>query len=792
MPDCHRKCIARIGFFAALTVILTVFPNAAAFAITMDGEIAADAHWTKTDSPVVVAVPDLKIAPGTTLTIDAGVTVRLSGKITAYGAIVAGGTSAEPVVFEAMDPASGWDGISFARIDCADPLSLNVIQYAVLKDLRTGLGVDRQSLSLENSDVTIATSGNFALRAVNDNSALCPGPWAELHVLGNSLAFTSSYSGADGIRAVSIEGMSAHVADNVMTLSFTGEARSADAIYAGVGTGAPFVAQISGNVIDAAADGEFTDFLFGIRYADPAAVGTVAGNTVSLSAKNEIRGLVLNGNAAIGNDVTAISDSDANFSPEIDLIGIESRSDDPNAVIADNRVSLSSPDKRYAIALFCQSGLIENNRLIANLSGPGGYAIGIMQQYGSAILLNNSILLTGSEYVSLYGGFFPASSDGDTLMFSGNVMEASGASAKTQGIFVSPSYEGIIDNSYNLLYGFTTDYNGVVAGEGDIYNDPLFSDLQTLELSPDSPALAGTSPIGADPSVATAALPTEPVPPPPAETQTVFDPAPISESAPEPTPQEPAPAPSASPEPVSEPVPEPAPQPAPAPLPPETPVIVTNNGVDFTTAADRILISGTADPLSVSLYVNNAEDGVAYAPGETSWSYAGSLELGVNTFTVFSKDAAGLVSSTATIQVTRADVTPPTIVSVFPVAGARNVGISSSITVSFFEGMDASTMTSGHVRVDGMSGSVSYADKTMQFVPTSSWQYDTVYSVTLTTGLKDEAGNALASYVWSFTTESAPCMDFRNGHHYGDDRCKEKNQKEGKHKGWEKNGKNKK
>lgn len=643
-------------------MIIVALLSTTAFAITVESDLTADTHWTKSDSPVSVVVTDLKIATGATLTIDAGVIVRLSGKITAYGAIVAVGTDAEPVVFEATDPTTGWSGILFSRIDCADPIALNVIQNAVLKDLTAGLNVDRQSLSLENSELSIETNGNSALRAANDNLALCPGPWAELHFLGNSLSFASSYSGADGVKAIRIEGMTSHVADNVMTLSFTGEPLSAEAIYAGVGSGSSFAAQISGNVIDATAHGEFTDFLFGIRYADPAAVGTVAGNTLSLAAKNEIRGFVVNNNAVIGNDVTAISDSNDGLSLEIDLIGIESRADDPSAIVADNRVMLTSPDKRYAIALYCQSGLIQNNRLIASLTGPGGYAIGIMQQYGSAVILNNSILLTGAENVSLYGAFFPGSSPGDSLVFSGNVMQASGDTTKTKGIFVSPSYEGSIDHSYNLFYGFTTNYNGVPAGEGDMDADPLFADTQTLELSPDSPALTGAVPIGAAPSLTTAELPSEPLPPPPAETEPTPAPEPIIEPAPEPTPQEPAPEPAPEPsvatEPVYEPEPEPVLEPAPAPLPPETPVIATNDGANFTTEADHVLISGTADPMSVNLFVNNAEDGVTYSPSATSWNFAGPLELGVNTFTVFSKDAAGLVSGTATIQITRAEPPP--------------------------------------------------------------------------------------------------------------------------------------
>lgn len=754
-------------FLAAATAVLLLIPAATAFALTVEADLSADARWTKAESPVFVTPADWRILPGVTLTVDPGVVVRVSGKITAYGAVIAGDTGAEPVVFEAEDATEGWGGIAFTRAGCTDPHSLNVIRNAVLKDLTAGLTVDRQSLSLEGSDVAVITAENFGIRAVNDNAVLCPGPSAELHLIGNRFSFASSYSGTAGVQAIRIGGMTSHVADNAMTFLFEGDARSAAAIHVDAAGVAPFAAQISGNAIDAESSSEFTDFLFGIRYANRAAVGTVAGNTLILSGKNEIRAVVANRNAVMGNDITAVSHSDFNFSPEIDVIGIESHSDDPATLVADNRVELFSPDKRYAVGLFCESGLILNNRVIASLSGSGGYIIGILQQYGTADIRNNSLLLTGTPTVSIYGLFLPASFSDDSVTIANNVIAASG-SADAQGIFAAPSYDGFIDNYSNLLYNFTYPYNGVPPGEGDIYDDPLFSNLKTLELSPGSPALTGETIMGADPETQTSELPPEPTPEP--------------EPEPQPEPQ-PEPAPEPEPEPAPAPEPEPAPEPAPTPLPPEVPVITTQGGDDFETEADAIIIEGTADPISAGVWVNNAQEGVVYVAGATEWSYAGPLEWGVNTFTVFSKDAAGLVSGTATIQVTRVDQTPPEILSAVPATNAQNVKVSSLVTVEFSEEMDASTLTSDGFFVNGVGGSVTYFGTMAEFQPAANLQHDTVYTVTLTTDLTDKAGNALASAVsWSFKTEPAPCQDFRKGHHYGDDRCKEKNKEKDKKK----------
>jgi hypothetical protein len=55
-----------------------------------------------------------------------------------------------------------------------------------------------------------------------------------------------------------------------------------------------------------------------------------------------------------------------------------------------------------------------------------------------------------------------------------------------------------------------------------------------------------------------------------------------------------------------------------------------------------------------------------------------------------------------------------------------------------------------------VSGIVSYSGTTATFAPASNFTASTLYTVTITTGAKDLAGNALASdYIWSFTTGSA-------------------------------------
>ena len=75
--------------------------------------------------------------------------------------------------------------------------------------------------------------------------------------------------------------------------------------------------------------------------------------------------------------------------------------------------------------------------------------------------------------------------------------------------------------------------------------------------------------------------------------------------------------------------------------------------------------------------------------------------------------------------------------------------------------MDVSSITTLTFIVnDGssnISGTVSYVGTTATFTPSASLSYSTPYTATITTGVRDSAGNAMAgNFTWSFTTGSAP------------------------------------
>jgi len=131
------------------------------------------------------------------------------------------------------------------------------------------------------------------------------------------------------------------------------------------------------------------------------------------------------------------------------------------------------------------------------------------------------------------------------------------------------------------------------------------------------------------------------------------------------------------------------------------------------------------------------------------------------TITTGAKDLAGnAITSNHTWSFTTGTtevVTPPTVSSTDPVNSETGVALNQSISATFSRTMDASTIsTSSFTLMQGsttVSGLVSFSGRTAIFIPLSNLASNTEYSVTITTGAKDLAGNALANnYVWNFTT----------------------------------------
>jgi len=112
--------------------------------------------------------------------------------------------------------------------------------------------------------------------------------------------------------------------------------------------------------------------------------------------------------------------------------------------------------------------------------------------------------------------------------------------------------------------------------------------------------------------------------------------------------------------------------------------------------------------------------------------------------------------TTATIPVT----TAPTVTSTIPANLATLVPLNQIVSATFSKAMNPATISGGTFTLTGpgttpVSGLVAYVavGNTLVFTPTANLAPGTLFTATITTGVTDLAGNALASnYVWTFTT----------------------------------------
>ena len=193
-----------------------------------------------------------------------------------------------------------------------------------------------------------------------------------------------------------------------------------------------------------------------------------------------------------------------------------------------------------------------------------------------------------------------------------------------------------------------------------------------------------------------------------------------------------------------------------------------NSGASYTTSTSVTLtLSATDDAVGVTGYYAS-ETSTTPSASATGWTsitsttfYSASVSFtlssgdGTKTVYVWFKDAAGNVSSSASDSITL-DTTPPTVSSTSPSDNATSVALSTSITATFGEAMDAATITASTFTLDnGATGTVAYDTntKTATFTPSSNLTSGTTYTATITTSVKDVAGNKMASdKTWSFTT----------------------------------------
>jgi methionine-rich copper-binding protein CopC len=96
-----------------------------------------------------------------------------------------------------------------------------------------------------------------------------------------------------------------------------------------------------------------------------------------------------------------------------------------------------------------------------------------------------------------------------------------------------------------------------------------------------------------------------------------------------------------------------------------------------------------------------------------------------------------------------ADVTAPVVLTTNPTNSATSVALNATVGITFSEAMNSSTISTSTIKLmqgsTAIAGAVTYTGNTATFTPSANFIAGAAYTVTVTTGVKDLAGNALAA-----------------------------------------------
>ncbi len=184
------------------------------------------------------------------------------------------------------------------------------------------------------------------------------------------------------------------------------------------------------------------------------------------------------------------------------------------------------------------------------------------------------------------------------------------------------------------------------------------------------------------------------------------------------------------------------------------PSVTFSEPVDQATIAFTLSAGGAAVPCTMSYSGTTA----IFTPSSSltyGTRYTATVSAGV-------KDLAGNAMPNdyvwSFMTGTAPDILPPGVTATTPATGATGVAVNIAPSVTFSEPVDpttiALTLGAGGLAI---AGNITYSGTTAIFTPSSSLAYSTLYTATVSAGVKDLAGNAMPNgYFWSFMTGTAP------------------------------------
>jgi hypothetical protein len=211
--------------------------------------------------------------------------------------------------------------------------------------------------------------------------------------------------------------------------------------------------------------------------------------------------------------------------------------------------------------------------------------------------------------------------------------------------------------------------------------------------------------------------------------------------------------------------------------PPHPSVVSTSPGDGDTDVAVTTSVSASFDEAidvsTLDFTFDSMAGDVSYDEISLSATFTPKADLGYITTYNVSISASDLAGNPMPAPVTwdftteeELDTTPPNVISTSPGDGDTDVAVTTSVSASFDEAIDVSTLD---FTFDSVAGDVSYDEisLTATFTPKADLDYITTYNVSISAS--DLAGNPMpAPHIWSFSTQRPPTISYTptNGLHF--------------------------